>query len=110
VEYVRLILALVKAGLPVPTFTDRDAVEAWLDGLNGPLADTIATVASKVSDKDVQICCDDPELMAEAAKAGISPETLAWLAKMAEILGPVLLTLLTKLLTKKSEPVNPVVG
>lgn len=38
------ILVLIRSAFPLPTWTDKDSVQAWLYGLNAGLADLISTL------------------------------------------------------------------
>jgi len=47
-DLFRKLLAIVSAALPLPAFTDKAAVDAWLDRLSEPLADLIASIAAEL--------------------------------------------------------------
>ena len=47
-DLFRKLLVIVSACLPLPAFRDRTAVLAWLENLNEPLADLIATIANQL--------------------------------------------------------------
>ena len=116
------VLALIVAALPLPVFTDPEAVKAWLGGLNASLGDLIAALVSQFqATGKVEIECPDGSVCSMAPDANgvwaMTDEDQAKLVsaapekfgdgKFAEIFKlvlPLILQLLPLFLKKEAEP------
>ena len=115
----RAIVSLIQAALPLPTWSDKEAVAKWLDGVNPILAELIAEVFGQFEktgnvvlelpgDEVVLFSAEKPmssdEAIVEKVSAAITAEDpgkfgdgqiLAWIAKLLPFFMQILPFILT---------------
>lgn len=81
----RAVLQVIEAGTPLPPdLTNEAAVKAYLDGLTGPMAKLIATVAEAVQSSKIGLIGASPEEIRKAvaeelegrALVGVNPAVI----------------------------------
>lgn len=67
-QLIQLLVLILGKALPLPDMKDVQAVERWLQSLNGPLATIIAMLAVQIAERAVE---EEAALSADEIKAAV---------------------------------------
>ncbi|MFZ5831269.1 MAG: hypothetical protein ACOY3P_14350 [Planctomycetota bacterium] len=103
--FLRLLIAALRAGIPLPSWTDAEAIRQWICALAGPIAEFIAELAQHTQLKVTGVpllTAGDLELAQQ--QTGVDMDRIKKIVNLLITLLPIILPLV---LDDGEKPVDP---